>query len=48
MSKIIPIHKHNCRANDKLIECKDDVDTWKCSICGREIKEPCNFDEDYS
>ena len=30
------IPEHNCR------------DTWKCDICGREIKEPCDFDDDYS
>jgi ribosomal protein L37AE/L43A len=39
---------HDCRSNDRLTACANDVDTWKCSVCGREIQEPCDFDEDYS
>ncbi len=39
---------HNCREHDRVVKCDGETDTWRCSICGREIQEPCNFEEDYS
>lgn len=45
---IIKYQPHNCRIHDKLIKCSKGIDTWKCKICGREIEEPCNFDDDYN
>jgi len=39
---------HNCRQNDELIDCDGVTDTWRCKVCGRIIREPCDFEEDYS
>jgi hypothetical protein len=47
-NKVKKYPPHNCREKDKLIKCYNGKDTWKCSICGREIIEICDFEEDYS
>ena len=37
-----------CSASSQVIECKDDRDTRRCYICGKEWSTRCNFDDDYS
>jgi hypothetical protein len=38
----------DCYAHCELILCNGVTDRWRCTVCGREWEEPCNFDDDYS
>jgi len=31
-----------------LLSCEDEVDKYRCDLCGAEWQESCNFDDNYS
>ncbi len=42
------IEDHDCFPTSDVVRCDGKIDILKCRICGREWKEPCGFDNDYS
>lgn len=41
-------HTEACFQRSRVIKCDGDLDTRRCSVCGKEWTERCNFDEDYA
>lgn len=44
----MPWHTEACFQSSQVIECNGEEDLHRCYICGKEWKERCNFNEDYS
>lgn len=44
----LPWHTEVCFHVSKVINCNGKEDTRKCTICNKEWKEKCNFDENFS
>ena len=44
----LPYPTEACFQASTVIECDNVTDKRKCTICGKEWTEPCNFDDDYS
>lgn len=43
-----PWHTEACFQASRVIECDGTKDRRRCSKCGKEWTEPCNFDEDFA